>query len=267
MDEGSDLFSGSTTTGGYNQPFYFLSNNAPQLERAPGAFDHTKNVKLILTYELPFLKAQKGFVGRALGGWQVSSFYQGYSGHPIDVYNGRARYAGNALDPNGITENIGGDYNLDGVANDRPDYVGSSIAAAYSGYNPADGIFKDNNPIGCGYAGAKSTNIAACNANFGVATASTLFVNPSGFGPRFGELGRNVFRGPWFNRWDAALFNNFRFTDTVKLQLRFEAINVDNHPNFDGIDSNVASSTFGKAQILVGNAISRNLQLGARITF
>jgi hypothetical protein len=267
MDEGSDLFTGSTTTGGSSQPFYFVSNNAPQLERAPGAFDHTKNVKVILTYELPFLKAQKGFLGHALGGWQVSSFYQGYSGHPIDVYVSRARYKGNALDPNGINENIGGDYNLDGVLNDRPDFIGSSIAAAYSGNNPADGIFKDNNPIGCGYAGQKSTNTAACNANFGVATPSTLFVNPSGYGVHFGELGRNVFRGPWFNGLDAALFKNFRFTDTVKMQLRFEAINADNHPNFDGINSNAASSSFGKATFLVGNAISRNLQLGARITF
>ena len=51
------------------------------------------------------------------------------------------------------------------------------------------------------------------------------------------------------------------------MQLRFEAINADNHPNFDGVVGNVASSSFGKAQILVGNAISRNLQLGARITF
>jgi len=267
MDEGSDLFSGSTTTGNYNQPFYFVSNNAPQLERAPGAFDHTKNVKLILTYELPFLKAQKGILGHVLGGWQASTFYQGYSGHPIDVYNGRSRYAGNALDPNGIAENIGGDYNLDNVLNDRPDFVGSSVAAAYSGNNPADGIFKDNNPIGCGYAGAKSTNIAACNANYGVATPSTLFVNPSGYGVHFGELGRNVFRGPWFNGFDAALFKNFKFTETVKLQLRFEALNADNHPNFDGVVGNVASSSFGKAQILVGQAISRNLQLGARITF
>ncbi len=269
MDEGSDLFSGSTTTGGYSQPFYFISNNAPQLERAPGAFDHQKNIKAIVTYELPFLKAQKGIVGRVLGGWQVSSFYQGYSGHPLEIYNGRARYAGDALDANGIVENIGGDYNLDNVLNDRPNFVGSSVNAAYSGNNPADGIFKDNNPIGCGYAGMKSSNaaVAACNANYGVSTPSTLFVNPGGLGPRFGELGRNVFRGPWFNGWDGALFKNFRFTDSVKMQLRFEAINLDNHPNFDGINTNVASSSFGKAQILVGNAISRNLQLGARITF
>ncbi len=143
------------------------------------------------------------------------------------------------------------------------------MASAYSGFNPADGIFKDNNPIGCGYAGANSsaTAIAACNANYGVATPSTLFANPSGVGPRFGTLGRNVFRGPWFNGWDANISKTFKVTEAIKFQLRFDALNVDNHPNFDGIDTNLNSSTFGKAQILVGNATSRLLQLGGRITF
>ncbi len=129
MDEGSDLFTGSTTTGGYSQPFYFVSNNHPNFEYGPGAFDHQKNFKAIFTYELPFLKNQKGFLGRVLGGWQLSAFYQGYSGHPIDVYSSRSRYVGNALDPNGYPENIGGDYNLDGVANDRPYFIGSSAIA------------------------------------------------------------------------------------------------------------------------------------------
>jgi len=271
MDEGSDLFSGSTTTGGYSQPFYFLSNNAPQLERAPGAFDHNKTLKVILNYELPFLKDQKGFLGKVAGGWQVSSFYQGYSGHPIDVYTSRARVVGNVLDANGHYENIGGDYNLDGVANDRPTFIGSSVAAAYSGNSPANGIFVDNNLIGCGYAGALSTNIAKCNGSYGVTTANSLFVNPSGLGPRFGMLGRNVFRGPWFNGWDAAMFKNFKVTEKFKLQIRVEALNVDNHPNFDGITSNLNSSNFGKAQTLVGlnngGAASRTLQLGGRITF
>ena len=51
------------------------------------------------------------------------------------------------------------------------------------------------------------------------------------------------------------------------MQLRFEALNLDNHPNFDGINSNLNSGDFGKAQILVGSAPSRRLQLGARIFF
>jgi hypothetical protein len=94
-----------------------------------------------------------------------------------------------------------------------------------------------------------------------------LFVNPPGNGVRFGELGRNVFRGPWFNGLDAALLKNFKVTERVKMQLRFEALNAINHPNFDGINTNLDSGSFGKAQILIGNAISRNLQLGARIMF
>ena len=271
MDDGSDLFTGSTASGGYSQPFYFQSNSLPQLERGPGAFDHQKNFKALFTYELPFLKNQQGFVGRVLGGWQLSGFYQGYSGHPIEVYNARCLSRGNALDSNGIIENIGGDYNLDGVCNDHPDFVGSSIAAAYSHNNPADGIFTDNNEIGCGFAGANSsqTKIAACNANYGVVTPNSLFVNPArgSNGLAYGQLGRNVFRGPWFNGLDGALLKNFKVTEAVKMQLRFEAINADNHPNFDYIQTNLNSGSFGKANGLIGNANSRELQLGARVTF
>jgi len=275
MDDGSDLFSGSTLTAA-SQPYYFVSNNDPQLERGPGAFDHQKNFKALFTYELPFFKNQQGFVGRVLGGWQLSSFYQGYSGHPIEVYNGRAKYAGDALDANGIPENIGGDYNLDGVVNDHPTFVGSSVNGVYSGNSPANGIFTDNNEIGCGYAGQKSSAaaVAACNAAYGVGTPNSLFVNPPGVGPRFGELGRNVFRGPWFNGWDAAMLKNFKVTERVKMQLRFEALNVDNHPNFDNINTNLNSGAFGKAQSLVGSLAtcsscspSRRLQLGGRIMF
>jgi len=53
----------------------------------------------------------------------------------------------------------------------------------------------------------------------------------------------------------------------VKLQLRFEALNLINHPNFDGIVTNLNSGNFGKAQILAGNEPARRLQLGARFQF
>jgi hypothetical protein len=76
-----------------------------------------------------------------------------------------------------------------------------------------------------------------------------------------------VFRGPWFNGVDGSLLKNFKVTEIVKVQLRFEALNLINHPNFDGITTNLNSGSFGKAQILVGNAPSRRLQLGARIAF
>lgn len=266
MDYGSDLFTGETVQGSYSQPYYFVSNSHVNLEKARAGFDHTHGLKLNVVYEIPFMRSQNGFLGHVLGGWQLSTFVQAYSGHPLEIFNGRARRKGNAKDPNGFPENIGGDYNLDGIRNDHPDFVGF-VNAAYSHASPADGIFKDNNPIGCGFPGAKSTNIAACNKAFGVTTPNSLFVNPAGYGVRFGNLGRNVFQGPWFVAMDAGLMKNFKITEATKLQFRAEAFNVGNHPNFDGIDSNLNSSKFGQAQILVGSAPARRFQLGLRLSF
>jgi hypothetical protein len=267
MDKGSDLFTGSTLTGQYSQPYYFISNSHPEFEYGPGAFDHQKNFKVLFTYELPFFREQHGLIGHALGGWQFAGFYQGYSGHPIEVFNGNTKFKGNAIDTNGFHENIGGDYNLDRVYTDHPDFIGASAGSVYSNASPADGIFKDNNPIGCGFPGAQSTNITACNSAFGVSTPNALFINPAGGGIRYGTLGRNLFRGPWFNGLDGSLMKNFKIRETVTMQFRFEALNLDNHPNFDGIVTDLSKSTFGKAQILVGESPARRLQLGVRILF
>jgi len=71
------------------------------------------------------------------------------------------------------------------------------------------------------------------------------------------------------------MMKNFKITEAVKLQFRFEALNLINHPNFDGINTDVNSGSFGKAQTLVGLltgscascAPARRLQLGARVVF
>lgn len=270
MDYGSELFSGETTQGWYSQPYYFVSNDHKELEKGPGAFDHTHNFKINISYMLPFMKDQKGVAGKILGGWELSGFYQFYSGHPVEVYDARTRYRGNALDANGIPENLGGDFNLDGNQKDRPVFVGSDPKSVMAkNQSPADGIFIDNNMIGCGFPGAKSTNIAACNAYFGVETPNTLFVAPpaSSKGYRFGSLGRNVFRGPSFHGLDAALFKEVKITEGSKLQFRIEALNFPNHPNFDQLNTDLSAADFGKATMLVGSAPSRRMQIGVRYSF
>jgi hypothetical protein len=281
LDYNSALFAGSTTQGAYSQPYYYITNTNAKYEYGPGAYDHTHSLKFNYVYALPFFKNSNGFLRQTLGGWQISGFYQGYSGHPVDVYNARTRYAGDYIDANGVPENLGGDYNLDGVDNDRPDYIGSSNP--YSSGSPADGIFSDNNPIGCGFPGAKSSAsaIAACNANFGVTTPNMLFENPPGGAIRYGDLGRNILRGPWYNNFDAAISKNFALTERVKLQFRADAVNVLNHPNFDCINTNLDSGTFGRATCLAGdggiygpsaggswgNGVARRFQFSAKIFF
>ncbi|MGD0226720.1 MAG: TonB-dependent receptor [Terriglobia bacterium] len=264
LDTDSELFSGSTAEAS-SQPFYYISNAHENLQYGNGAFDHRHSIKVLFTYELPLLRQQQGIPGKILGGWQLSSFYQGYSGYPLEVYNSRSRFVGNALDANGLPENLGGDYNLDGEDNDHPDFIGGRASSAYSHANPADGIFKDNHPIGCGFAGAQSTNIADCNAAYGVVTPNSLFANPTGTGVRFGTLGRNVFYGPWYNELDAGIYKNFKVTERVKMQFRAEGINLPNHPDFGGINTNLNSGSFGLA--LNQSNAPRRIQFGLRVLF
>ena len=276
LDLNSDLFAGCSVIGGFTAPYYYISNARPQLSYGRAAYDHRHAYKFNVIYELPFLRQEKGFTGHALGGWTLSSFFQLYSGHPIDVHNGNGRFAGNGLDANGIPENIGGDYNLDNVLNDHPIFTGSSLSSVYSGKSPADGIFTDNNPIGCGFPGQLSTNTAACNAAFGVGTPNSLFANPGypSSGPlfeRFGTLGRDVFHGPKFVQMDMGVGKTFKLTETMKLDFKATAQNLLNHPNFDCIDSDLSSGTFGAAQCLtpfgLGAPTSRIMSLGLRLAF
>src|SRR5437660_9596985 len=93
LDYGSHLFSGSTTQGEFSQPYYFVSNNYKNLEKGSGAFDHRHTLKLLFSYEIPFMRSQQGILGKVAGGWQLTGFYQAYSGHPIEVYSSRNRFA------------------------------------------------------------------------------------------------------------------------------------------------------------------------------
>jgi Carboxypeptidase regulatory-like domain/TonB dependent receptor len=315
LDVNSELFAGCSTVGAQTAPYYYISNSLPHLSYGRAAFDERHAYKFNVIYEIPFLKNNTGFAGHVLGGWTVSSFFQYYSGHPIDVHTGLTRIAarsftpvGNVepggavctapnkkinnvngcavliLDQNGVPFNIGGDYNLDGTANDHPVYLGSSIGAAYSGANPADGIFTDLNRIGCGEAGVPATVNYAASSGSCVATPSTLFGNPAyptGATPfeRFGTLGRDVFQGPAFAQMDANLSKNFKLTERISLKFSAQFQNLLNHPSFDCVDSTVSSSTFGKAQCLaqsgaggqslsgLGLPIARVGSLGLRLSF
>jgi Carboxypeptidase regulatory-like domain/TonB dependent receptor len=288
LDLNSELFAGCSTIGGLTgttAPYYYVTNSQQNMYRGPASFDHRHAYKFSVTYELPFLKNEKGFLGHAFGGWQLGSFFQLYSGHPMDVYNGRtrirARDGSGALlkDQNGVPFNIGGDYNLDGVANDHPDFIGSSVSSVYSGNSPADGFFTDNNRIGCATAGVPSTVSFSTSSSSCPGTPNTLFANPaypSGSTPyeRFGTLGRGVFHGPRFSQLDLGLSKSFRITEGLKLDFRAQAQNLLNHPSFECMVTDLSSSNFGKAQCLaqsvstgLGAPVSRVMSLGLRIAF
>jgi len=94
-----------------------------------------------------------------------------------------------------------------------------------------------------------------------------LAYNPAAFAlpalGTFGNSGRNIIRGDGFRTVDLSLFRDLRFTERLKLQLRFEATNALNQVNFQGPSVNQSTS----AGAFVATAAPRTVQLGAKLSF
>jgi hypothetical protein len=103
----------------------------------------------------------------------------------------------------------------------------------------------------------------------GVGQDANLWFNPAAFAEpaagTFGNSGRNILRGPSFQSWDIALIKNVRLNEKgYRLQVRLEAFNFLNHPNFQAPTNDPTSATFGRVTTKLG---SRSLQLGTKLTF
>jgi hypothetical protein len=87
----------------------------------------------------------------------------------------------------------------------------------------------------------------------------------------FGNAGRNILTAPGFEDIDCAVSKNTLITERVSIQLRGEAFNLFNHPNFAQPSNNFASPTFGtitQTRTARGDlGSSRQLQLGVKLIF
>lgn len=71
------------------------------------------------------------------------------------------------------------------------------------------------------------------------------FTNAAGNTIRFGNLGRNTFRGPAIFTTDASLFKNTRLTEMLTMQLGFEFFNLFNHANYTVPNNDINGGDFG----------------------
>jgi hypothetical protein len=89
-------------------------------------------------------------------------------------------------------------------------------------------------------------------------------VGSTGIVNKPGTAGRGIVEGPPTKKVDFTLVKNFRFSESVKVQLRAEAFNVFNHTNFRTVSTNVTSTTFGQVTAFRD---PRVIQLGAKFYF
>ena len=118
-------------------------------------------------------------------------------------------------------------------------------------------------------AGARPNQTGNPNSGVGIHTRS-LWFNKSVFqdvpagGALAGNEHRGAVRGPGWQRWDLALYKNFKIGERVTTQLRAESTNTFNHTNFDSVSVSSTSAPYGQ---ITGYRDPRIVQFGAKLDF
>ena len=193
------------------------------------------------TYELPFghgkAFALHGVTDELLGGWRATGVFQVHSGIPFTT----------------TTSYNGTDQSGTGVANTcycgyawLPNVVGNPILS-HKGFNPNLSQWYNYNA-------------------FATPTAGTL-----------GNERRNTLIGPNWRDLDLSLGKAFQLPEKVRLEIRADATNIFNHPNFgqpsgstgSGITAPLApgGSAPTAPQEINSASTARFIQLGGRFTF
>ncbi len=244
IDDGSSWQSFPTSINGTAAGDGFTTDQTqPSLDRGDSIFDIRHRFSLSYIWEVPFLPSRGGVVGALLHGWQLNGIWSFQTGAHWSPYNadtlklesrtGFPRACDSATFDSANCLNLGGDYNLDGEPNDRPNALTNNFHPSHSQW--ADGF---NLP-----------------ANFFSAPCLGCV----------GNLGRNTFVGPGYWVADTSIFRNFRLADRFHLQFRAEAFNVLNHTNFFiGDNTRLHDPLFGQAS---SAAPPRNLQFGLKLSF
>lgn len=101
-----------------------------------------------------------------------------------------------------------------------------------------------------------------------------LYFDPRAFAAApqysFGNLGRNVLRGPGFKNADLTLFKNFSFTERIRLQFRSEFYNIFNLVNFSNPGGSFGTPNFGRStgtQTTNLNYSQRSIQFGLKLNY
>lgn len=81
----------------------------------------------------------------------------------------------------------------------------------------------------------------------------------------YGNVGRNILRGPGFANIDFSLFRRFPISERVAAEFRFEFFNGTNTPHFNNPSGSFGSTAFG--QVTSAQQDQRLAQFGMKVTF
>jgi hypothetical protein len=221
----------------------------PAFDRGLADFDARQRLVLSPIWQIPLGDKSSGFKKNIIGGWVVSSITSFQSGNPFTLFSS-----------NGASESNEG--------LDRPDVVGpvqifknprqqrtfelpaNTTNPSLPGYDPlhyscvtANGVDASGNPTVTGHFFFNPMNLV-CSVGPPVGQPFVPGIGlVQGGVPLFtyGNMGRNVLRGPGINDWDISIMKNFKFTESKSLQFQSNFFNAFNHVQFYGPTSGAGS--------------------------
>ena len=241
----------ATSSG--NTAFNTAYNDQSNINASRGLSDFDRKSRLAVTYvyQIPAFQHSKGWSHAALGNWAVSGVTIFQSGTPFSILDSGA---GDAFLGLGSTPLLGASL-APGATTSSGLTSGSLQSRVASGYlNPAAFTAA---PL------LYYPNLSAsqCSAPTGPDPSGNTCVTG------FGNLGRNLYRGPHEQSWDASLIKFFRIGERNEVRFTADFFNVWNHANFANpafTDVEVGSA-FGK--IFNSTGTPRLIQFSLRWAF
>ncbi len=187
-----------------------------RLDRAVSTFDKPHRLSLTYVVESPWFREQRGFLGKLLGGFQISGVTTYETGSPFSVLNG--------FDSDGNSGANRPNFNPNGQRGVRavPQVDANNFITGYINPEVIIGQTTNGSPI-----------FAPINPNDAQFIVNPTFVpGLAGSVVRTGNLGRNTERTPPINNTNLSLTKRIRFGETRAIELRSDFFNVFNHPFF-----------------------------------
>jgi hypothetical protein len=230
----------ATSSG--NTAFNTAYNDQSNINASRGLSDFDRKQRLAVTYvyQIPAFQHSKGFLHAALANWAVSGVTIFQSGTPFSILDSGA---GTAFLGQGSTPLLGGSL-APGAT------IASGLTSGSIQSRVANGYLNLN-----AFTPAPQLYPTQCQSD------------PNFCGTGFGDLGRNIYRGPHEQNWDFSLIKTFKVSERNEVRFTADFFNIWNHANFANpafTDVEVGSA-FGK--IFNSTGTPRLIQFSLRWAF
>jgi hypothetical protein len=223
-------------------------SNNPALNYGLSDFDVRQHYAGTAIYAFPF----KG--NRLIEGFQLSTILQYQTGNPVNEVSGSEAWVGitGFAHPTLLGHPVRSKQQQAGVAN-------LTLYQNPGGLNPGGSVCDITT-----YTSACIFEVQGTQASANALTSPTAYTG-------LGSMQRNALTGPGFTDLDMAGEKDTKITERLSFNLRADAFDILNHPNFGQPSGNVQSSTFGQITgtrfAISDGGSSRQLQISGKFVF